>query len=172
MKRQDAVVRALPTVVTEVPEAKCLFVGPCDGDTRLHNLASECRVDARVVFAGPVPHEALEQYYNLCDLFVLPSKSESFGIVYLEALACGKPVIGGKGTGAEDALLDGRLGLLADPDDVPGLADAIIRMLKGDVEPHLLDPQYLRETVLAHYGFERFTERVGELLQTMLEGDL
>lgn len=93
-------------------------------------------------------------------------------MVYTEALACGKPVIGGDEAGALDALLDGRLGLLVNPNNVQGLTDAIIRMLRGEVEPHLLDPVYLRTTVLAHYGFERFTERVGELLQAMLGSSL
>jgi glycosyltransferase involved in cell wall biosynthesis len=71
-----------------------------------------------------------------------------------------------------DALLDGRLGILVNPGDTHGLADAIVRMLQGDVEPHLLDPIYLRETVLAHYGFDRFMEQVGVLLETVLGGSL
>ncbi len=92
-------------------------------------------------------------------------------MVYLEALACGKPVIGGAGTGAEEALLGGKLGLLVDPDNTEQVGEAIVRMLRGEVDTHMIDPVYLRKTVLAHYGLERFTKRVGELVETMLQAD-
>lgn len=69
-------------------------------------------------------------------------------MVYTEALACGKPVVGGNVKGAFDALLDGKLGLLVDPDDNNSLAETIINVLKGNIVPHLSNPDYLRETVL------------------------
>lgn len=167
-KGYPALIRALPEVLCQMPKVKLLMVGSGDGQGQLCDLAVNLGVQDHMVFAGRVPDEQMCDHYNLCDVFVLPSVQEGFGMVYTEALACGKPVIGGAARGALDALLDGRLGLLVDPDDVPGLADAIIRMLQGNVDPHLLDPTYLRETVQANYGFERFTERVGELLEMVL----
>jgi glycosyltransferase involved in cell wall biosynthesis len=102
-------------------------------------------------------------YYNLCDAFVMQSKKEGFGIVFLEALASGKPVIAGNKEGSCDALLNGEVGILVDPDNVDEVAKAIINVLRGNVPDYLLDPQYLRETVLEHYGFDRFCQKVKEL---------
>ena len=167
MKGYLAILRALPRIISRIPMVKLLVVGSGDGQKELYDLTVRLNIENHVVFAGFVPDEQMCDYYNLCDLFVLPSIKEGFGMVYTEALACGKPVIGGDQAGALDALLDGLLGLLVNPNNVQGLTEAIIRMLRGEVEPHLLDPVYLRTTVLAHYSFERFTERIGELLEIM-----
>lgn len=166
-KGYETLIHALTRVIGQLPNVKLLFVGSGKGDRRLRDLAAQLGVEKQVVFAGCISEEIIPDYYNICDLFVLPSKQEGFGMVYTEALACGRPVIGAAARGTLDALLDGQLGLLVRPDDATALAEAIIRMLRREVEPYLLDPTYLRETVLAHYGFERFTEQVGELLETM-----
>jgi glycosyltransferase involved in cell wall biosynthesis len=168
-KRQDTVANSLKIVVQRIPKIKWLVVGLC-GEYVDHPLATIHKGQTYMTLVGSISHEELPDYYNLCDLFILPSRPEGFGRVYIEALACGKPVIGGAGTGATEALLDGRLGLLVDPDDVCGLAQAIINVIEGKVEPHLLDPEYLRKTVLEHYSFKRFIERVEGLLTTILEG--
>lgn len=171
-KGYEKVIKALATVIRKIPNIKYLIVGSGDGHSYLQALSNNYNLQDQVLLVGSVPNSRLRDYYNICDLFVLPSKDEGFGRVYTEALTCGKPVIGGAAKGSFDALLNGKLGMLVDPDDVEGLADAIINMIEGNVEPHLLDPNYLRETVLAHYGFERFTERVGELLETVLGENL
>jgi glycosyltransferase involved in cell wall biosynthesis len=71
----------------------------------------------------------LPAYYQLADVFVMPSTGEGFGIVFLEASATGLPVIGGNRDGSVDALAEGRLGALVDPNDVNGLAQAIVTAL-------------------------------------------
>jgi phosphatidylinositol alpha-1,6-mannosyltransferase len=75
---------------------------------------------------GEVAGRNLPAYYRLADLFVMPTTGEGFGIVFLEASAVGLPVIGGNRDGSVDALAEGRIGSLVDPDDVTGLAEAII----------------------------------------------
>ena len=125
----------------------------------------------RVVFAGAIPNEELPRYYNLADIFVMPSKNEGLGIVYLEALACGKPVIASATGGARDALLDGRLGQLVDPDDIAAIAEAIVRTLNGDAPNHLTDPQTLTSLVRQHFGFERYAEALESLINRCMTSD-
>jgi glycosyltransferase involved in cell wall biosynthesis len=97
----------------------------------------------------------------------MPSKGEGFGIVFLEALACGKPVIAGNKDGSRDALLDGELGILVDPDNIDEIAETIVKVLKKDVPEKLLDGKYLRKRVLEVYGFDKFKERVRDLLRVI-----
>ena len=107
----------------------------------------------QVIFAGRVPDDVtLREYYSACDVFVMPSqtvlseevcKGEGFGIVYLEANACGKPVIAGNKGGESDAVIDGLTGLLVDPMDVKAIARAIVRLLKDDKLSYKLGQQGL-----------------------------
>jgi glycosyltransferase involved in cell wall biosynthesis len=73
-------------------------------------------------------------HYRLCDVFAMPSTGEGFGIVFLEAMACGKPVIGGTRDSAVDALRHGELGVLVDPEDPAQLRDALVSVLVGKAE--------------------------------------
>ena len=87
---------------------KYVVIGRGDDQPRLAQLAADLGVADRVIFAGFVPDEALIDHYRLADVYVMPSK-EGFGIVYLEAMACGVPVIAGDDDGSADPLQDGRL---------------------------------------------------------------
>ena len=148
-----------------IPNIKYLIVGQGDQKDFVNNLAKDYSVNEDVIFTGSIPEKDLYKYYNLCNLFVMPSENEGFGMTYLEALACGKPAIGCVGTGAEDALLNGQLGLLVSPDDIDALAQSIINVLEGNVEPHLINPEYLRKTVIEHFGFDKFCGKIKNFLQ-------
>ena len=87
---------------------------------RLEAKAAALHVLDRVVFSGFVPEEQKADYYRLADAYVMPSRGEGFGIAFLEALACGLPVLGSKLDGGREALLDGALGLLVDPANPQG----------------------------------------------------
>lgn len=96
------------------------------------NLATELGLAKRVTFIGEVPEEELPLYYHTCDIFVLPAseRSEAFGIVQLEAMACGKPVICTElGTGTSYVNIHGLTGLVVPPRDPAALAGAIERLL-------------------------------------------
>ncbi len=132
----EVVIRAMPRVLEAVPDAIYLVVGTGPQRGKLERLASESGLEGRVVFVGRVSDEELLYYYGACDLFVLLSRTladkgemEGFGIVFLEAGACGKPVIGGKGGGTSEAIEDGVTGLLVDPLDVNEIAGTIVRVL-------------------------------------------
>jgi len=171
-KGYDQIVRALPEVQREVPNVRYLLVGAGPDRRRIENLAAEFGVRDAVVFAGPVSDEDLPDYYNLCDLFAMPSKAEGFGIVYLEALASGKPVLAGNKDGSADALANGELGLLVDPDNIHEIAAETIRVLrKQHTHPKIFYPEILRSRVTELFGFQTFQVKVHLLLSGLLEND-
>jgi phosphatidylinositol alpha-1,6-mannosyltransferase len=94
-----------------------------------------------VVFAGRIPENEKIDHYNLADAFAMPSKGEGFGFVFLEAAGCGLPVLGGNKDGSVDALVDGRLGVLIDPDDPADLLQGLIKILRTPKHiPDCLEP--------------------------------
>ncbi|MBC8249052.1 MAG: glycosyltransferase family 4 protein [Anaerolineales bacterium] len=135
----DVVIRAMPKVLEAIPDAVYLVIGTGPYQEKLERLARESGLEGKVIFVGRVPDEELPYYYGACDLFVLLSRTlvdkgeiEGFGIVFLEAGACGKPVIGGKGGGTSEAIEDGVTGLLVDPLDVNEISNAIVRVLEDE----------------------------------------
>ena len=166
-KGYDQVLRALPAIKRLVPKAHYILGGRGADRCRVEGLVRQLKLADSVTLAGYIPDHELCDFYNLCDVFAMPSKLEGFGIVFLEALACGKPVLAGNKDGSVDALLGGELGVLIDPDDVPQIAQALSAILLGQHPlPILKEPERLRERVIAAYGYERFVQRVaGHLAQ-------
>ena len=102
----------------------------------------------------------------------MPSKAEGFGIVYLEALACGKPVLAGNRDGARDALADGELGLLVNADDLHEIASEIVRVLRREhSHRNVFHRELLRRRVTELFGFERFERNVKEQLSPFLAAE-
>jgi asparagine synthase (glutamine-hydrolysing) len=159
-KGVDLVIKTLGRLLIRYPEIKYVIAGKGDDLPRLHALAREAGVADRVDFRGYVPDEELPALYNEADVFVMPSQNEGFGIVFLEALACGVPVIAGNKDGSVDVVLNGEIGVLIDPHDSHQLDEAIRSFVKRKIDKKLLDPSRLREEVLTHYGFDRFRENV------------
>ena len=143
LKGFDQVLRALPAILAEVPNAVYLVVGDGPQAGPLLRLAKELKVGDDVRFHPAVPYEALghppHAYYNACCLLLGPSRTdpetgnaEAFGIVFLEAAACGKPVVAGRYGGAVEAVMDGETGLLVDSEDPRAIAQAAVRLLKDE----------------------------------------
>jgi len=169
------VIDALPLVRDVFPKVRYVIVGAGmkgfgDNRERIRAYAKERGISERVILAGRVPDEEIADYYNLCDLFVMPSSQEGFGVVFLESLVSGRPVIAGNRDGSRDAVLDGELGILVDPDDTDSTARAIIEMLKGRAPRRFYDREFLRRRVLEIYGYEKFKEKVAELLKIINRG--
>lgn len=166
-KGYDVVIDALPAIRERVPGLHYVLVGEGDDRARIEGRVRELGLERCVTLAGPVPDEELPDYYGLCTAFAMPSKREGFGIVYLEAMACGKPAIAGDRDGARDALLDGEIGVLVDPDDGEAFAAAAVEVLTG-THPNraIYDPVGLRRRVVETFGPERFRERLEHLLDT------
>lgn len=136
-KGHDRVLHALAELSRDVKNLKYLIVGRGPEQAGLQSKANELGISNLVKFAGYVPDTELPDYYNLCDVMVMPNQEdrgdmEGFGMVFLEASATGKPVIASKSGGAEEAVLDSVTGLLIrDPKDVQEL-HSMLRRLHAD----------------------------------------
>jgi len=122
---------ATPLLLQQFPDARVLIVG--DGPLRatLEQQAKRLGISSAVTFAGY--QEDVASAYAAMDVFVLPSRDEGYGIVFLEAMAMGVPVVGTRVIGSTDAVDDGVTGLLVPYADAPALAQAAVRIL-GDAE--------------------------------------
>ena len=135
----DQTIRALARVSADYPDSRLLVVG--DGPYRgaLEALAADCGVAGLVSFSGSVADDELVDHYALGDVFVMPNRklpngdTEGFGLVFLEANACGLPVIAGSDGGSKDAVRHGVNGLLVDGNSVDQIATAMLEMRRDPI---------------------------------------
>jgi phosphatidyl-myo-inositol dimannoside synthase len=164
-KGYDQILQAMSQIREQISQAHYILVGKGDGRPFIEQMIIDLKLQNHVTLAGFVPDEEICDHYNLCDVFAMPSKGEGFGIVYLEALACGKPTLGGNQDGAIDALCNGKLGALVNPDNVNEIAQTLIQILqKTYPHPLMYKPELLREKVIDTFGFDRFQETLGNLI--------
>jgi phosphatidylinositol alpha-1,6-mannosyltransferase len=135
-KGQDMMIRAIPKILEAVPDLAYLVVGEGNMMERLWKLVSELRLESTVLFTGGVSDDDVLEYYRTCDVYAMPNRTtgtgdtEGFGLVFLEAGACGKAVIGGKAGGVPDAIRDGETGFLVDGTSVDAIAAACIKLFE------------------------------------------
>ena len=135
-KGMDRVIESLPAVLRQVPDLVYLIVGEGSYRPALEALVTQFGLGQHVVFAGAVPDYDLTEHYSLGDVFIMANRempdgeTEGFGLVFLEANACGLPVIAGQAGGSVDAVTDQVNGLVVDGDDTQAIAQAIIRMFQ------------------------------------------
>ncbi|WP_062193474.1 glycosyltransferase family 4 protein [Streptomyces sp. AVP053U2] len=134
-KGQDMLIRAMPLIRRQVPEAVLLVVGRGPDEQRLRRLAQR-HADGAVRFTGGKPHTETPRYYAAADVFAMPCRTrkggleaEGLGIVFLEAAATGLPVVVGNSGGAPDTVADGTTGRVVDGRDVPAIADMLTGIL-------------------------------------------
>jgi phosphatidylinositol alpha-1,6-mannosyltransferase len=155
-KGVDRVIAVLPRVARERPDIAYLVDGRGDDRIRLERMAAEHGVADRVVFAGEIPEADKVAYYNLADAYVMPSVAEGFGLVFLEALACGLPCVGSNFDGGREALREGKFGQLIDPFDADALGSAILEAVAMPREvPAGLD----------YFGIANFRPRISAMLR-------
>ena len=130
LKGPHILLKAIPKIIKENKDILFVFVGSGDIN-KYKKLSEELRVKECIKFVGYVDRDK-PLYYKASDIFVLPSLSESFGIVNLEAMACGVPVVASKVGGIPDVVKDGWNGLLVPPGDSEALANAIIYLLENE----------------------------------------
>ena len=132
-KGQDKLIEAMPQILQKVPNAHLLLVGEGPYRSHLEKLANKLSMNHNITFAGRILYNNLPSYLSAAVLFAMPSRSrffglevEGLGIVYLEASACGIPVVAGKSGGAPDAVIEGVTGLCVDGTDINQIANAVI----------------------------------------------
>jgi len=164
------VLHALPAIRKHFPTLRYLIGGQGPFADSLKQIALTLGIQDLVIFTGFVAKEELCDHYRLCDVFVMPSQKEGFGIVFLEAMASGKPTIAGNLDGSVDALDGGRLGALVNPQDSTQIAQVLIEILSHRHSNTLLfQPDALREAVVQTFGPQAFNQRVKEAFTTMIE---
>lgn len=172
-KGHDMVLRALPCVREYLTNTVYLIVGDGPYRAALEELARETKVADCVVFAGRASSEDLPHIYALADVCVMPSRQllassdvEGFGMVYIEANACGKPVIGGRSGGIPDAVVEGVTGFLANPNEPDEIAGLLIKVLSDRNLARVLGEQG-RLRAVAEFSWPKVTGRVLGILDSM-----
>lgn len=136
-KGQDLVIKALPKLKDKFPNIKYLLVGDGDWKNYLEQLIAENNLSDFVEFIGSVKNDELVKYFKLCDIYihtprVVNYNFEGFGIVYLEASACKKPIIATDAGGIRDAVIENKTGLIVGDGDIQGIIDNTIKLLSDD----------------------------------------
>jgi D-inositol-3-phosphate glycosyltransferase len=178
LKGPDVAIRALAEAVRADPEATrdvalAVVGGPSgalpktDAVAGLMALASEVGVADRVVFFPPQPHNRLPDFYSAAEAIILPSRSESFGLVALEAQACGTPVIGAAVGGLRYAVADGESGVLVQGHDPRRYAEALLGLLRDPSRATLLGAGALRHA--SNFSWEATAAGVGDVYRELAE---
>lgn len=131
-KGYEQIIKAVSRIKHSIPEIKYLLAGPCDEQekVRIQQLVKDHGLEKNFILTGFIEEAELAAHFLLADLFVLPSKKEGFGIVFIEAMAFGLPVICGNVDGSTDAVRNEAMGTAIDPDDIHELEQAILLKLK------------------------------------------
>ena len=159
-KGQHRVVNAFNEVLKKFPSSKYVMAGP-GADERINEaIESNPNTAESIIDLGLVSEEQRRELYNLCDVFVLPSKNEGFGIVFIEALACGAQVIASNGYGCKEGLLNGALGSVVDPEDTKELAYTINDALEKSKTRTLKDRWRIRNLTIEIYGYDTWCKKV------------
>lgn len=156
----DEVLEAMPALIQSVPNLKYLLVGDGNDRLRLEKKAKHLHINDRVIFAGKIREEEKVDHYRLADAYVMPGSGEGFGIVYLEAMACGIPVLGSEIDGSREALREGKLGLLVDPANPRDVETAILEVLTH--------PRNQQPAGIDYFSRLNFKERVDSVFSALL----
>ena len=170
-KGQDVLIEAMPGILREVPEAHILMIGEGPYRSYLENRVKALGLHERITFIGRIQYADLPKYICVGDLFVMPSRSrlaglevEGLGIVYLEASACGLPVIAGNSGGAPDAVLEGETGLVVDGTSKAEVAAAVVELLSDPDRSKAMGIRG-RQWIIQEWRWEIWSSRFAQLLK-------
>jgi phosphatidylinositol alpha-1,6-mannosyltransferase len=170
-KGQDSLISALPEILQHHPNAHILMVGEGPYRSHLENLVAKLDVESSITFIGRIQYADLPRYICTGDIFAMPSRSrlaglevEGLGIVYLEASACGLPVIAGKSGGAPDAVVEGETGITVDGRNPSQIARAVISLFDDPIKAREMGARG-REWIISDWRWEIWATKFAELLK-------
>ncbi len=166
-KGYELVMEAIAKLLPEFPELEYRIVGEGDDRVRLERRVAALGLGGRIKFLGRVKEEDMPRQYSESSVFAMPSKGEGFGIVFLEALACGRPVIFGNEDASSEAAGNGEWGISINPDSVEELVVALKDLFMGRTKSILSQPEELRDGVLRRFGFGVFKGKVLDLINEL-----
>jgi glycosyltransferase involved in cell wall biosynthesis len=160
-KGYDKVIEALAMLKKKYPALKYFLAGKYDNEEKLlvDNLIQQAGLQNNVLLPGYIPDEELQEHFAMSDIYIMPSSGEGFGIVFIEAMYYGLPVIAGNTDGSTDALLHGKLGQLVDPGNVEAIAAAITNFIEHQ-NSALPDHNLL----LQHFSYEVYKQNLDIVL--------
>ena len=169
-KGHDQVIKVLRSLTYKFPTVKYVLAGQYDHkeEIRIQKMISANKLDVEVILTGFIKDDELSDYFLLADLFVLPSKKEGFGIVFIEALANGLPVICGNADGSIDAIYNGELGTAINADDLTELESAITRHLENPLT--VSERKDLQQRCLHHFNEDIYMNKLEKLITNALHG--
>jgi phosphatidylinositol alpha-1,6-mannosyltransferase len=169
-KGQDQLIKAMPDILKKYPDAILLIVGQGPIEQMLRNSARQLGITNKVIFTGRVAHSDLPDYIRLGEIFAMPVRSrfsgfevEGLGIVYLEASACGLPVVVGNSGGAKDAVIDQVTGLLVDGTNVDQISKVICELLADPIRSKAMG-EAGRGWVISNWQLATWSEKFNKLL--------
>ena len=167
-KGPDVLLKAMPKVIKNIPNAKLVFVGSGPMKEGLEMQSRKLGVERHVKFTGFVEESLKPSYYKAADVFCLPSTmiTESFGIVNLEAMACGVSIVASKIGGIPDVVKDMENGLLVPPKDSNALADAIIYLLENEDQREKMGKNGRKK--VEDYSWERIAEETEKIYKELI----
>lgn len=166
VKGFDLLIRAFSALARRVPELRLVLVGQGGEEAALRQLAVECGISGRVIFAGKVPPDGVAAFLQRCEFLVVPSQREGFGIVALEAMACRKPVVATAVGGLPEVVLDGITGLLVKERTPEAMAAAMLRLL-DDSQLALQLGRTGRQVAESQFTWEAVAGRYIEVFQSV-----
>lgn len=166
-KGVDLNLLAVSELINKGKKLNYLVIGSGPEEKNLRKLTKKLLLEKHVKFLGRLPHEEALEYMSKADIFSLPSWKEGFGVVYLEAMAFGKPVIACRGEGIEGIVKDGETGCLVEPRDVESLTETLDYLLSHLEEAKAMGEQG-RQLVLENFTWERNAEKTIQLYQKAL----
>jgi glycosyltransferase involved in cell wall biosynthesis len=167
-KGYDKIIKAIPKIVKKFKNIKYLIIGDGKDKKRIEILISKLRINKYVKLCGFVADSRLPAYYCIADVFALPSTGEGFGIVFLESMLSGTPVVGGNKDGSVDALNNGHLGQLVNPKNIQSITLGLINILKKRGPKFWYSPKKLREACLKVHGRNIFKKKLNDEINEIL----
>lgn len=159
---------ALKRLINKYDNLLYIIIGEGPIRSDLENLVDNLGLKNYVKFLGQLSYGKVMEYMSICEIFTLPSWQETFGLVYIEAMAHGKPVIGCKGQGVDGIIEHRKTGLLANPKDVASLGNELDFLLSHPIEANEIGKQ-ARDLIMKNYTWEKSAEKLTKIYTKVLD---